>query len=51
MFRMRWAGHVAHMGKILQQFVGELVIKGSLRRPKRRWEDNMKMDHREIEWG
>jgi hypothetical protein len=31
--------------------VGEPEIKRPLRRPVRRWEDNIKMDLREIEWG
>jgi hypothetical protein len=35
---MRWAGHVARMGE------GRGVLVG---RPRRRWEDNIKMDLRE----
>jgi hypothetical protein len=44
--RMRWAGHVARMGeKIL---VGKPEGKRPLGRPRRRWEDNIKIDLREI---
>jgi hypothetical protein len=31
--------------------VGKPVGKRPLRRPRRRWEDNIKMDIREIGWG
>jgi hypothetical protein len=44
--RMRWAGHVAHMGEgrgVYRIFVGRLEGKRSLRRPRCRWEDNIKM--------
>jgi hypothetical protein len=40
--RMRWAGHMAH--RIL---VGRPEGKRSLGRPRRRWEDNIKLDLRE----
>jgi hypothetical protein len=49
--RMRWAGHVAHMGpgrgayKIL---VGRLEGRRSLGRTRRRWEDNIKMDLQDV---
>jgi hypothetical protein len=46
--RMRWARHVARMGKgnIFTYFrLGGQ--KGPLGRPRRRWEDNIKMDLRE----
>ena len=39
--RMRWAGHVALMG-------GEPEGKRPLGRPKRKWEDNIKMDLQEV---
>jgi hypothetical protein len=49
--RMRWAGHVARMGES-EVFTGFLVGKPEgkrpLRRPRRRCEDNIKMDLREI---
>jgi hypothetical protein len=41
-WRMRWAGHVALMGR------GEVFTGLWLGRPRRRWEDNIKMELREI---
>jgi hypothetical protein len=49
--RMRWAGHITHMeeGKgVYRVLVGRLESKRPLGRPRRRWEDNIKMDLREI---
>jgi hypothetical protein len=46
--RMRWAGHVARMGDRI--LVGKPEGKRPLGRPRRRWVDNIKMDHREIGW-
>jgi hypothetical protein len=49
--RMRWAGHVVQMGEKRNAYtilVGKSEGKRSLGRPRRRWEDNNKMDHREI---
>jgi hypothetical protein len=49
--RMRWAGHVARMGKgrdAYRVLVGRPEGKRPLGRPRRRWEDNIKMDLREI---
>jgi hypothetical protein len=49
--RMRWAGHVAHMGEdrgVHRVLVGKPEGKGPLGRPRRRWEDNMKMDFQEV---
>ena len=46
--RMRWAGHVASMeeGKSVHKvLVGKSEGKRPLGRPRRRWEDNIKMDH------
>jgi hypothetical protein len=48
--KMRWAWHVAHMGR------GDVLVriperKRPLRRPRRRWDDNIKMDLSEVEWG
>jgi hypothetical protein len=51
---MRWAGHVARMGeerKVHKVLVGKLERKRPLGRPKRRWEDGIKMDLREIGLG
>jgi hypothetical protein len=48
---VRWAGHVARMKKgrgIYRVFVGRPEGKGPLGRSKRRWQDNIKMDLREI---
>jgi hypothetical protein len=52
--RMRWAGHVAHMGegrKLHMFLMGKAEGKGPLGRPRRRWEDGLKADLREIVWG
>jgi hypothetical protein len=52
--RMWWAGHVACMGeeiKVYKVLVGKPEGKRSLGRPRRRWEDGIKMDLREIGWG
>jgi hypothetical protein len=49
--RLRWAGHVARMGEgrgVCSVLVGNLEGKRPLGRPKRRWEDNIKLDLREI---
>jgi hypothetical protein len=51
--RMRWAGHVARMREKRNAYwilVGKLKGKRPLGRPRRRWEDNIKMDLREIGW-
>jgi len=48
---MRWAGHVAHMGEIRRVYrilVGKPEGKRSLRRPRRRWENNIKIDLQEV---
>jgi hypothetical protein len=50
--KMRWAEHVARMGKNSYRiFVGKPEGKISLGKPRRRSEDNMKIDIREIGWG
>jgi hypothetical protein len=49
--RMRWAGHVARMGEgrcVSRVLIGRSEGKRPLGRPRRRWEDNIKMDVREI---
>jgi hypothetical protein len=49
--RMRWAVHVARMGErrgVNRVLVGRPEGKIPLGRPRRRWEDNIKMDLREI---
>jgi hypothetical protein len=52
--RMRWARQVARMGEKRNTYrilVGKPEGKRSLERPRRRWEDNIRMDLREIVWG
>jgi len=49
--RMRWMRHVARMGQgrgVHRVLVGKPEGKRPLRRPRRRWEDNIKMDLREM---
>jgi hypothetical protein len=51
--RMRWAGHVAHMGeerKVYKVLVGKPEGRRPLVRPGHRWEDGIRMDLREIGW-
>jgi hypothetical protein len=47
---MRWAGRVAHGEEYIQGFGGK-SRKRPLGRFRRRCEDNIKMDLREIVWG
>jgi len=52
--RMRWARHVARMGEgrdVHRVLVGKPEGKRPLGRPRRIWEDNIKMDLREVEGG
>jgi hypothetical protein len=52
--RMSWAGHVARMGEgrgAYRILVGRPEGRRPLGRPRRRWEDNIKMDIQEVEWG
>ncbi|KAJ4447060.1 hypothetical protein ANN_09049 [Periplaneta americana] len=49
--RLRWAGHVARMGESRNAYrvlVGRPEGKRPLGRPRRRWEDNIKKDLREV---
>ena len=49
--RMRWAGHVARMEEardVQKVLVGKPEGKRPLGRPRRRWEDNIKMDLEEV---
>jgi hypothetical protein len=49
--RMRWGGHVARMGGgrgVYRVLVGRPEGKRQVGRHRRRWEDNIKMDLREI---
>jgi hypothetical protein len=52
--RMRWAGHVVRMGEgrnVYRVLVGKPEGKRPLGRPRRRWEDGIKMDLGETGWG
>ena len=52
--RMRWAGHVTRMGErrgVFRVLVGKPEGKRPLGRPRRRWEDNIKVDLQEVGWG
>jgi len=52
--RMRWVGHVARMGeeRVVHRFlVGKPEGKRPFGRPRRRWEDNLKMDLLEVGGG
>jgi len=52
--RMRWAGYVACMGEergVYRFLVGKQEGKRPLRRPGRRWVDNIRMDLQEVGCG
>jgi len=52
--RMRWAGHVARMGErrgVYRLLVGKPGENSPPGRPRRRWEDNNKMDLQEVGCG
>ena len=49
--RLRWAGHAACMGQFRNAYrvlVGKPESKRPIGRPRRRWEDNIKLDLREV---
>jgi hypothetical protein len=49
--RMRWAGHMAHMGEgrgVYRDLIWKPEGKRPLGRPRRRWKDNNKMGLREL---
>jgi hypothetical protein len=51
--RIRWAGQVARMGErrgAYRALVGKPEGRGPLGRPGRKWENNIKMDIREVGW-
>jgi hypothetical protein len=48
--RLRWAGHVARMGK-KRNVYRLLVGKRPLGRPRCKWVDNIRMDLGEVGWG
>jgi hypothetical protein len=52
--RMRWAGHVARMGQernVYKVLMGKPEGKRPLGKPRRRWEDGIRTDLREIGLG
>ena len=52
--RIRWAGHVAHMGEergVYRVLVGKPEGKRPLGRPRCRWVDNIRMDLQEVGCG
>jgi hypothetical protein len=52
--RLKWAGHVARMGDTRGAYrvlVGKPEGRKPLGRPMRRWEDNIKIDLRELNGG
>jgi hypothetical protein len=52
--RMRWAGHVACVGEgrnVFRVLEEKPEGKRPLERPRREWEDGIKMDLRDIGWG
>jgi hypothetical protein len=51
--RLRWAKHVARMGErrgAYRALVGKPEGRRRLGRPRRRWEDNIKMHLRQVGW-
>jgi len=51
---MRWAGHVARLEEgrsVYRVLVGKPGGKRPVERPRRRWEDNIKMDLQEVGCG
>ena len=50
--RLRWAGHVARMEEGRSAFkilTGKPTVKRNVGRPRRRWEDNIRMDLKDID--
>jgi hypothetical protein len=51
---LKWAGHVARIGEernVHKVLMGKPEGKRPLERPRRRWEDGIRMDLTEIAWG
>jgi len=51
---MKWEGHVARMGEgrgVYRVLVGKPEGRRRLGRPRRRWEDNIKIDLQEVGGG
>jgi hypothetical protein len=52
--RMRWAGHVVRMGEkrnVYRLLMGKPEERRPLRRPRRRWLDNIRIGLVEVGWG
>ena len=52
--RVRWAELLSRMGKrrcAYRVLMEEAVEKRPIRRPRRRWENNIKIYFQELEWG
>jgi hypothetical protein len=52
-WRMMWVGHVVHMVGMRNAYkilVGKSEGRRPLGRPRCRWEDNIRLDFREIGW-
>jgi len=52
--RMRWAGHVVCTGKgrgVYRVLMGKPEGRRPLGRPRRRWEDNIKIDLQQVGYG
>ena len=52
--RIRWAGHVACMGerrRVYRVLARKTQGKRPLGRPRRRWEDNIKMELQDVGYG
>jgi hypothetical protein len=52
--KLRWAGHIARMGErrcAYRVLVGKPEGRRASGRPRHRWEDNIKIDLREVGWG
>ena len=52
--RMRWASYIVRMGEgrgVYRVLVGKPERKKPLGRPRRRWEDNIKLDLQDVECG
>jgi len=51
--KIRWTVHVARIGERRYEYrilVGTPEGKRPLGKPRRKWEDNTKMDHQEVGW-
>jgi hypothetical protein len=51
---MRWAGHVARIGEwrgVYRALMGKPEGKRPLGRPRRRWEDYIKIDFQDVGYG